>query len=776
MFRRLRLKLTVLYAGLFCVALLFISATAFAIINANAENMAREELQATGTVFDRGWEFRFQRLSDVASLSARDFGFRQAVATGDIPTIGSALENVRGRLDADVVFIVTPDGRLLGQQGALTLDRREHLHEALETDEAPRGVIMINDMPHQAVSAPIYAPSLLGWVIVAERLDAAEMRALEQLAAIPLDAAVLVQRGNDWISSEAAASADARLQNFVTASLQGEAGPSVLDSADGPAMTLARPFRALDGHASALVLRYPMSRALAPYQGLFGGLALIGFVGVCLLGLGSWMLARSITQPLSDLEHAAQRLQSGAYDPVQVRTRDEISRLAGSFNAMALAIQTRERKIVHLAMHDAEARLPNRLAFERRVEALSAKGPLTVIAIGLDRFAEMRGAIGYAQAGALVRHIGARLQRLAPDCAIARLSSDVLAVAARAGGEEEAQKRARALLSGLERPIRLADQPVDVSVTLGLALSRADDSDPRKVIERASVALDQARAQRVKLSRFDQAAYGDPSLNLSLMGDMRRAIAENTMCVYYQPKLNLRTGKIDAVEALVRWPHARRGMIAPDVFVPMAEETGHVRVLTEWVLQRALADQAALSVAGWPLALSVNVSGRVLADREFARVALAATAHAQHRVCFEITETAIIDKPDLALEHIEAFVNGGIDISIDDYGSGLSSLAYLKQLHAHELKIDKAFIQGITNSRRDAVLVRSTIELGHGLEMKVTAEGVEGQVAYAMLAAMGCDYAQGFFIGRAMPVNELLTLLEDRRHADSLEQARRAAV
>src|SRR5690606_15333046 len=115
-----------------------------------------------------------------------------------------------------------------------------------------------NDMPHQAVSAPIYAPSLLGWVIVAERLDAAEMRALEQLAAIPLDAAVLVQRGNDWISSEAAASADARLQNFVTASLQGEAGPSVLDSADGPAMTLARPFRALDGHASALVLRYPM--------------------------------------------------------------------------------------------------------------------------------------------------------------------------------------------------------------------------------------------------------------------------------------------------------------------------------------------------------------------------------------------------------------------------------------------------------------------------------------------------------------------------------------
>jgi EAL domain-containing protein (putative c-di-GMP-specific phosphodiesterase class I) len=260
------------------------------------------------------------------------------------------------------------------------------------------------------------------------------------------------------------------------------------------------------------------------------------------------------------------------------------------------------------------------------------------------------------------------------------------------------------------------------------------------------------------------------------MGEMRRALADDTMRVYYQPKLNFRSGRIDAVEALVRWPHARRGMIPPDVFVPMAEETGQVRPLTEWVLTRAIADQAALAEAGQPLSVAVNISARLLGDREFALFALSAAKEAGHGVCFEITETAIIDNPEAALENIAAFVEAGIEIAIDDYGSGLSSLAYLKQLHGHELKIDKAFVQSITNSRRDAVLVRSTVELGHGLGMKVTAEGVEGQVAFAMLAAMGCDCAQGYFVGRPLPVNELLTLLDDGRHTDSLQLARKTQV
>jgi EAL domain-containing protein (putative c-di-GMP-specific phosphodiesterase class I) len=211
-------------------------------------------------------------------------------------------------------------------------------------------------------------------------------------------------------------------------------------------------------------------------------------------------------------------------------------------------------------------------------------------------------------------------------------------------------------------------------------------------------------------------------------------------------------------------------MIPPDLFVPMAEETGHIRALTERVLQAAIEDQQRMSAAGWPLTLSVNISARLLSDTDFANVAIEHVRQAPHGICFEITETAVIDNPKVALENIELFAAGGVRVAIDDYGSGLSSLAYLKQLPARELKIDKMFIQNLTNSQRDALLVRSTIELAHGLGMEVTAEGVETPAAFALLASMRCDMAQGYLVSRPATVEELLAILNDERRMRFYQQ------
>jgi EAL domain-containing protein (putative c-di-GMP-specific phosphodiesterase class I) len=217
----------------------------------------------------------------------------------------------------------------------------------------------------------------------------------------------------------------------------------------------------------------------------------------------------------------------------------------------------------------------------------------------------------------------------------------------------------------------------------------------------------------------------------------------------------------------VRWRHPQRGAIAPDLFVPMAEQTAHIRALTDWVLAKSLEASTLLASAGWPISISVNVSGRVLGDRDFARHALQMIGRDNSGLCFEITETAVIDNPTAALENIDLFVANGVRISIDDYGSGLSSLAYLKQIKAHELKIDKVFIQNLARTQRDALLVRSTVDLAHSLGLKVTAEGVEDEPTFALLAAMGCDTAQGYFVSKPIAMNELLTLLHDpqRMHA-----------
>ena len=314
---------------------------------------------------------------------------------------------------------------------------------------------------------------------------------------------------------------------------------------------------------------------------------------------------------------------------------------------------------------------------------------------------------------------------------MARLSSDVLGVAFIATSEEDALKRADALVANLEQSVSLGEQVVDVHVTIGIAQPAGKDETSSAMIERASIALDQTRRRGQKAGMYDEAAYGDPARNLSLMGEMRRALQSGAIYLAHQPKYNFRTGRMDSAESLVRWRHPARGDISPDLFVPMAEETGHVRALTEWVLERVIADQKKLQNAGWPLKLAVNISARLLSDTDFAKRAASIARQAPHQLCFEITETAVIDNPVAALENIELFASSGVHIAIDDYGSGLSSLAYLKQLPAHELKIDKLFVQNITSSQRDALLVRSTIDLAHGLGMNVTAEGVETPAAFA---------------------------------------------
>jgi EAL domain-containing protein (putative c-di-GMP-specific phosphodiesterase class I) len=317
------------------------------------------------------------------------------------------------------------------------------------------------------------------------------------------------------------------------------------------------------------------------------------------------------------------------------------------------------------------------------------------------------------------------------------------------------------LMGDLEAPVRLGGERVDVHMTHGVAAAAHDEMDAARLIERAMIALDQARAANRKVMVFDAEAYGDPAANLSLMSEMLEGVRTGALFLHHQPKLDLRTGQITGVEALVRWNHPTRGFMRPDLFVEMAEETGHIRSLTDFVLTQAIADQRALRESGHDMLMSVNISGRLIDDADFAGRAIAQVADTGARLCFEITETAVIGNPDVALGVLERFDAAGIKVSIDDYGSGLSSLAYLKQIRADELKIDKTFVTSLTAGGKDALLVKSTVDLAHSLGMKVTAEGVETREALAVLQLMGCDIAQGYHIAKPMGLEALTAFLGD---------------
>lgn len=757
MFRRLRVKLTFLYAGLFCLVLFLIGATAYVAISGNTQQLAREQLTSTGAVFEQLYALRLARLQDNATHTAQRPALQHAAAARNDALIRTMLVDMRARSEADLAFLVTREGLIVGDGAASNRSVSPGLQVALERNHMPSGVMSVGDQVFHAVTAPI--PGDLGWLVLGAQIRPGDLKTLEGHFSTPLEATILLSR-NGW--TQLGAETPSALGRFIDDALA-RSQPGAGRTPNGRSLAFVQALPSLDGARAVLLVQYPLASALSPYGALFSTLIGISVLGMAILIAGTWFLARSITQPLAVLESAARSLQQGLYDTVVVPTKDELSRLADSFNAMIDAIRERERKITQLAYHDTETRLPNRLALERRLASARQPHRLYLAAIGVDRFAHMRGAIGYALAGAMLRTLGLRLAQLVPNAPMGQLANDTLGIAFLAEDETDAHKRVRALIDNLERPLQLNEQEIDVAVTIGIAQPRQRGETPGEMIQRASVALDQARAAMQKAAMFDKTAYGDPALNLSLMGEMRRALETGDMFLVHQPKYNYSAGRIDGAECLVRWVHPTRGLISPDVFVPMAEETGHVRALTEWVLQRAVEDQAAFVRAGVPLILSVNISARLLSDADFVRAALAIVCDSPHRFCFEITETAVIDNPKLALEHVELFAQNGIRIAIDDYGSGLSSLAYLKQLPAHELKIDKMFVEKLTANRRDALLVRSTIDLAHGLGLEVTAEGVETPAAFALLAAMRCNSAQGFLIGRPASVEELIAILKDER-------------
>jgi len=760
MFQRLQTKLTVLYAGLFALALSLVAVTVYVAIASNARGAVRQELAASGAVFDRVWALRTQRLQDGAELLSRDFGFRAAVATRDGPTVASAVANLRQRLSLDLAFTVGVDGDIVGLDPA-RLDL-EKLWSALDAENGAQGVFAIDGQPYQLISAPILSPTLTGWVVFAAKLDEREMQALETLSAIGLDAQVFDQRGGQWISADRGP-ANTALAAFVGQAMHDKLrAPTMLRGGDS--LVLVKPIKTLDKASNAaLVLRYPMAQAMAPYRPLMAAVIAVGVIGAALVAAASWALSRGLAKPITALDVAARRLQRGEDVTVEVTTRDEIGRLAESFNLMAGEIRQREAEMTRQALHDGETGLPNRRALERAIEArlanLAPGEQVVISAIGFDRFPAVRAAIGYELATELVAKLGHRVAETVPGVTVGRLTTSILCTLSASSDLDSVLRRADGFLPGLETPILIGGEPVDVHITHGLAATSAGGLDAARLIERALIALDQARAAHKKLMVFDPIAYGDPAANLSLMSEMLEAVRKGELFLNHQPKLDLRTGAITGIEALARWNHPTRGYIRPDLFVGMAEETGHIRALTDYVLAQAIEDQARLRAAGHDVMMSVNISGRLIDDAEFAEYAIAEVTAAGARLCFEITETAVIGNPDVALTVIERIAEAGIPVSIDDYGSGLSSLAYLKQIRADELKIDKAFVITLESGGKDALLVRSTVDLAHSLGMKVTAEGVETREALAALQLMGCDLAQGYYIARPMGLDKLVEFL-----------------
>jgi diguanylate cyclase len=287
-------------------------------------------------------------------------------------------------------------------------------------------------------------------------------------------------------------------------------------------------------------------------------------------------------------------------------------------------------------------------------------------------------------------------------------------------------------------------------------------SDEFDALERAELALSDARVRGLSLLAPVTTTIVDRG-TIDLTSDLALAVPRDELFLVYQPKVHVRQRCISSAEALIRWQHPVLGLVMPDMFIGLADASGDMRTITLWTLRRAIRDQQKLVRDGHPLRIFINISGGLLTDRVFIDAACALVEETTADIGFEITETAVIRDPDLAIANLERCAAIGITLAIDDYGSGLSSLAYLKRLPATELKIDKMFITHLTSSHRDPLIVRSTIDLAHALDMEVTAEGVETPAALALLSVMGCEMVQGYLISPPLVLEKFKAYLDDYR-------------
>ena len=414
--------------------------------------------------------------------------------------------------------------------------------------------------------------------------------------------------------------------------------------------------------------------------------------------------------------------------------------------------------------------LPNRkLLAQRTGEALedAQEQGVALLLFDLDRFKEVNDTLGHHVGDQLLEVVGRRLTAaVRPGDTVARLGGDEFAVLLPATDVATAERTARRLLDEIDAPIHLEGLPVDVRASVGVAVAPEHGTALDELLQHADVAMYLAKDTGNGVERYDAERDRNTTQRLVMVGQLRKALTEDELEVHYQPKASLRTGQVTGVEALVRWRHPERGLVPPDEFIPLAESSGLIEALTRHVLDEAVAQLAAWRAQGLHLKAAVNVSVRDLSGTALVdSVIHALTRSGMPADCLllEVTEGSLFAESHRAGVTLRRLEELGVPLSLDDFGTGWSSLDHLRRLPVQELKIDRSFVSRMAGDLRDTAIVRSVVDLGIGLGMRIVAEGVEDQQTWDQLRQLGCDEAQGWLLSRAEAAQTLTPWLLARR-------------
>lgn len=740
-------------------------------IEKNARRSVNQQLETGERIFLNLLENNGEHLSVGARILAADFGFKAAIASNDYETIHSALINHQSRINADVAIFYSPNlNSLVISENLPESEVSEKISEVIykaQTNSEKNNFTIFKNEPYQLVAVPVKAPLIIGWVVMGFKINNDLANTLHKLS--NLDVTFMSQAGvNPWHSTASTMSAKAaeKIVNYSIYKKTLNPSKNIELNVDGDAFGTRYVviFKNINESLYA-VLQRSIDEATAPFQTLLLNLLILSIVGMVVFIIGILYVSRIVTQPITELANTAKKLEQGDYSfNIDVTRKDELGKLSRAFSSMQAAIAERENSISRLAYWDEVTGLPNRASFIKELNNTINRSAISneqfsVLVMNLDRFKQINNVLGHGFGNQLLRAVSTRISQVfrKDNDMVARMSGDEFAVLLPATDANLSANIAQKLLDVFEKPIQIDDNFVDISAGIGIASYPVHGKQVDQLLSFAEVAMQVSKVNKTGPVVFQPNFDVGNDVNLTLVSELKNAINNNELLLFVQPKVDVKGKAVKSVEALIRWQHPTRGMIFPDRFIPFAEQTGLIRAITFWMIAEAAKVSADWFKKGIFIPIAVNISARDLVDSDFpnkVKEILRLNGSDTSLISLEVTESSIMDDPHRAKQTLLHLSDSGIKLAIDDFGTGYSSLAYLKELPVSELKIDKSFVMNVEKNQNDRIIVGSTIELAHSMGLSVVAEGVENVEVWKLLEKMNCDYGQGYYVSKPIPVSE----------------------
>ncbi|MBB1274326.1 EAL domain-containing protein [Psychromonas sp. SR45-3] len=751
----------------FVILLLMVQSIAFWTLYSGKKNQEAAEinnrLTTAKTIFTELFDRRLTYLSTFAETVAKDYGLKE-VFNEDTRSLLFALNNHRKRIDADLAMTITAEGVINGQLQRYFINGKDKIRQGAERNTIFRfnewlgagqaaHLYMIDDALYQLSLSPVtVGAKTLGWIAFGFEIDHRLASEFKKITDLTTD--FIIKDEGKWrlISIK---------PNNTNYNRALELAVQVIDNKTPDKYIATRTLiNEFDDKELGVAMHGLRANFVALLQEQWWKFLFLAALTLLLSLTSAYFIAASISKPIKRLVTQAKVIASGDYQQkVSLKDKNEIGQLAEEFNQMQAAVLLREEAITHSANHDPLTDLPNRNLLNKTINQLIAQQQsFQIFHLNLSRLNDVNDTLGRDVGDKVIKELASRLQHLHQKNnfkALAHTGADEFVLLIENMNVDEIVTQ---LNVQLEPTFNYQGISLHFQVRVGIAAYPEHATNAKSLLQMAVMALHSAKKQ----SKLVQIYHPDLDINtverLNLINDLKQAIPAGELTLHFQPKMCLKTRKVTHAEALVRWEHPTLGMIPPDNFIYIAEQTGQIKALTRWVFITALAQYNAWKTQGIDLNIAVNISAENLKESDFHQFIyqsmIAANVPAK-KITLEVTESSVVEDPEAAIKVLAEFKDYGMKISIDDYGTGYSSLAQLKQLPVHELKIDKSFIQNIENDEDDRIIVRSTIELAHNMGLHVVAEGIEDEFALNWLSDHGCELAQGYYISRPKPAIDL---------------------